>query len=177
MEHEKDYFSAVERRDELGTSRAACSLTIQRTVDELQAEVIQSVATMDAEVSICSTALWVVVDLKFEDNLDFEYLQMAQVCLDYAKLQKEEAESLSLVLSITPLGEYDFFLVGVEGMWCFQSDKPDGVCNTIRFVFMKQYFGAYELTAEAMEQMILETGMMEGESEQDTLYAPIQTGS
>lgn len=167
MEYEKDYISAVEGVDELGTTRAVCSLTIQRPVDELKSEVIQSVATMDAVVSICFTKLWVAVDLKFEDNLDFDYLQMAQVCLDYEKHQKEEVESLSMVLAITPLGEYDFFLVGVEGMWCFRSDKPEGICNTIRFIFMKQCFGTYELTTEAMEQMILETGIEDGESEQD----------
>lgn len=167
MEYEKDYISAVEGVDELGNARAVCSLTLQRSVDELQSEVIQSVATMDAEIFIFFTNLWVAVDLKFEDNLDFDYLQMAQVCMDYAKFQKEEAESMSLVLAITPLGEYDFFLVGVEGIWCFQSDKPEGICNTIRFIFMKQCFGTYELTTEAMEQMILEAGMENEESEQD----------
>lgn len=167
MEYEKDYISAVEGVDELGNARAVCSLTLQRSVDELQSEVIQSVATMDAEIFIFFTKLWVAVDLKFEDNLDFAYLQMAQVCMDYAKFQKEEAESMSLVLAITPLGEYDFFLVGVEGIWCFQSDKPEGICNTIRFIFMKQCFGTYELTTEAMEQMILEAGMENEESEQD----------
>lgn len=167
MEYEKNYISAVEGVDELGNARAVCSLTIQRPIDGLQSEVIQSVATMDAEVSICFTKLWVTVDLKFEDNLDFDYLQMSQVCLDYAKLQEEEAESMSLVLAITPLGEYDFFLVGVEGIWCFQSDKPEGICNTIRFIFMKQCFGTYELTTKAMEQMILEAGMENEESEQD----------
>lgn len=79
-------FEALEGRDELGTPKAACSLTIQRIIAEEDTEVILSVGTQDAEVSVYSTLLWIIVDLRFEDRLDYDYLQFAQVCMEYLEL-------------------------------------------------------------------------------------------
>lgn len=75
MEMNRTLFEEIEGRDELGTPKAACSLTIQRMISEDDTEVVQSVSTQDAEVSICSTPLWMTVDLRFEDRLDYDYLQ------------------------------------------------------------------------------------------------------
>lgn len=156
MEMNRTLFEELEGRDELGTSKAACSLTIQRIIED-DTEVVQSVSTQYAVVSVYSTPLWMTVDLRFEDRLDYDYLQFSQVCMEYQELANDsEAEPLSLVLSLTPFGEYNYFVVGVNGAWNFQLDKPDGECNTIRFIFMKECFGVYELSEEAMEEMIEE---------------------
>ena len=160
MEKNRVLFEALEGRDELGTPKAACSLTIQRIISEEDTEVILSVGTQDAEVSVYSTPLWMIVDLRFEDRLDYDYLQFAQVCMEYLELANDsENELLSLVLSLTPLGEYNYFVTGVSGAWNFQPDTPDGEYNTIRFIFIKECFGVYELTDEAMEDMIEEAGL------------------
>lgn len=159
MEMNRTLFEEIEGRDELGTPKAACSLTIQRMISEDDTEVVQSVSTQDAVVSVYSTPLWMTVDLRFEDRLDYDYLQFSQVCMEYQALANDsEAEPLSMVLSLTPLGEYNYFIVGVNGAWNFQPDKPDGECNTLRFIFIKECFGVYELTDEAMEEMIEEAG-------------------
>lgn len=159
MEKNRVLFEALEGRDELGIPKAACSLTIQRIIAEDDTEVVQSVSTQDAEVSVYSTPLWMIIDLCFEDRLDYGYLQFAQVCMEYLELVNDsENEPLSLVLSLTPLGEYNYFVTGVSGAWNFQPDSPDGECNTIRFIFIKECFGVYELMDEAIEDMIEEAG-------------------
>lgn len=100
MEKNRVLFEALEGRDELGSPKADCSLTIQRIVLEEDTEVIMSVGTQDVEVSVYSTPLWMIVDLRFEDRLDYDYLQFAQVCMEYLELVNEsENEPLSLVLS------------------------------------------------------------------------------
>ena len=159
MKKNRVLFEALEGRDELGTPKAACSLTIQRIIAEDDTEVVRSVSTQDAEVSVYSTPLWMIVDLRFEDRLDYDYLQFAQVCMEYLELANDsDTEPLSLLLSLTPLGEYNYFVTGVSGACNFQPDSPDGECNTIRFIFIKECFGVYELTDEAMEDMIEEAG-------------------
>lgn len=60
----------------------------------------------------------------------------------------------SLVLSVVPKGEYDTFIVGLDGIWSFVSEKPGGVCHTIRLVFAREKVGAYEFGKEAVEDMI-----------------------
>ena len=118
MEKSRVLFEALEGKDELGTPKSACFLTVQRIISEEDTEVILSVGTQDAEVSVYSTPLWMIVDLRFEDRLDYDYLQFAQVCMEYLELAKDsDTEPLSLVLSLTPLGEYNYFVTGVSGAW------------------------------------------------------------
>ena len=54
--------------------------------------------------------------------------------------------------------EYVEFCIKQRYAWNFQPDSPDGECNTIRFIFIKECFGVYELTDEAIEDMIEEAG-------------------
>ena len=61
MEKNRVLFEALEGRDELGIPKAACSLTIQRIIAEDDTEVVQSVSTQDAEVSVYSTPLLIYV--------------------------------------------------------------------------------------------------------------------
>ena len=156
-----DILQKIEGVDEAGEVKAACSVSIHREVPGQEPEVVASAFTMNAVVSICITSVWVVVDLRFSDRLDYDLFQMLQVCMDYMEMLKGETVNDSqypdLVLSIAPVGEYEQFIIGRNGFWSLMSDGLEKYCDTLRFIFPREQFGAYELTEEAVEQMIAES--------------------
>lgn len=155
-----DILQKIEGVDEAGEAKAACSVSIHREVPGQEPEIVASAFTMNAVVSICITPVWVVVDLRFSDWLDYDLFQMLQVCVDYMEIVKSDAISGSqlseLVLSIASAGEYEQFVIGRNGFWSLMSDGLEKYCDTLRFIFPRDQFGAYELSEEAVEQMIAE---------------------
>lgn len=104
MEMNRILFEEIEGRDELGIPKANGSLTIQSMISKDDTEVVQSVSTQDAVVSVYSTPLWMTVDLRFDDRLDYDYLKFSQVCMEHLDLDNDsEAEPLSQVLSLSPV--------------------------------------------------------------------------
>lgn len=159
MRNERDLVSLIEGNDESGKPKAACCVMIQGYERENEPEEVTSFCTTEAVVSIMTTDLWSVVDLTFEDDLDYDLIQMWQVCKEYSKLVQEEEKRVSLVLSVTPLGNYDFFMVGMGGGWSLLADEPGMGCNGIRFMFLKDRFGVYELSDKEMKIMIEEAAL------------------
>ena len=101
----------LEGKDESGAARAVCNVSIRKAVSETEWETVEEKSTLEAVVLVCVTAVWVAVDLEFEDRLDYDYLQMAQVCMDYAdivRVREADGELADLVLALTPIGEYDY---------------------------------------------------------------------
>lgn len=126
---------------------------------EYEPEVCGAVYLSDAVLSVRFTSDFAVVDLCFEDCVDYGYLLAEELCRKYDALV--DAEDLdgktmvySLVLSVVPKGEYDTFIVGLDGIWSFTSEKPGGMCHIIRLVFAREKFGVYEFGKEAVENMI-----------------------
>lgn len=158
MMSEVELIQAIEGTDETGAARAACCISVMKNLAEGEPEAVSSEATLDAVVSICLTEKWAVVDLQFPEPLDYDFLQMAQVCKEYEEAMKKADENIrySLVLSLTPAGDYDFFLVGGDGFWSFMANDPVAESDTIRFLFPREQFGAYELEDDAVEEMIEE---------------------
>ena len=150
----------LEGKDETGTSRAVCNVSIRKAVSETEWETAEEKSTLEAVVSVCVTVVWVAVDLEFEDRLDLDYLQMAQVCQDYAEMTRvgvqDEVMPLELVLTLVPAGNYDYVLIGRNGLWSYMPDRADGYCHVIRFIFLKEQCGIYELMEDSVEQMIAE---------------------
>lgn len=149
----------LEGKDEAGAARAVCNVSIRKAVSETEWENVEEKSTLEAVVSVCVTAVWVAVNLEFEDRLDYDYLQMAQVCMDYSDMVRVgEADNgqADLVLALTPIGEYDYVLIGRNGFWSFMPERPDGYCNTIRFIFPREQVGMYELSESGVEQMVAE---------------------
>ena len=161
MQNEMELLKSIEGMDETGVPKAACSVSIQREMPEQEPEIMESAFTMDAEVFFCITEVWAVVDIHFENRLNYDLFQFLQVCKEYAELVRVDTEMDEqlpmLVLSIAPLGEYEQFVIGRNGFWSLTSQDLENCCDTIRFIFPRQRFGAYELTEEAVEQMIEET--------------------
>lgn len=162
MFSEMELIQAIEGVDDTGAARAACCLSVMKNPAMGEPEALHSVATLEAVVSICLTEQWAVVDLQFSEPLDYDLLQIAHVCKEYTdslkKLDGNGNFSYSLVLSLAPAGDYDIYLVGVDGFWSFMASVPAASCDTIRFLFSRDRFCAYELDANAVEEMIEETG-------------------
>ena len=55
----------LEGKDETGATRAVCNVSIRKAVSETEWETVEEKSTLEAMVSICVTAAWVVVDLGF----------------------------------------------------------------------------------------------------------------
>lgn len=126
---------------------------------EYEPEVCGAVYMSDAVLSVSFTSDFAVVGLRFEDCVDFDFLRAEDLCRKYDDLAdagslEGEKMDYSLVLSVVPKGEYDTFIVGLDGIWSFVSEKPGGVCHTIRLVFAREKFGAYEFGKETVEDMI-----------------------
>lgn len=150
----------IEGLDEMGETKAMCSVSIQKDRPGQEPEVMCSAFTKDAVLSICLTPTWAVVDMKFADRLDYDLFQMIQVCMEYSEMLRDDNEGdgsqVVLVLSITPAGEYEQYVIGRNGFWSLMSEGLDKYCDTLRFIFPREQFGAYELSEEAVEQMIAE---------------------
>lgn len=162
MEDMENIYQRVVGTDENGESKAICCLMIEKRQEGAGAgPVVQELAYMlDACVAVSFTGDFVVVDLVFEDNLDYEYLQAGELCRRYSDMADvrclaDHADGeMSLVLSLVAKGEYEVFLTGLDAAWCFMPRVPEGVCSVIRLIFLREKFGEYEFTNEAMEGMI-----------------------
>jgi hypothetical protein len=122
-------------------------------------EVCGAVYMSDAVLSIRFTGDFAVVDLRFEDCVDFDYLRAGELCRKFDVLAdtgkpEEEKVDYSLVLSAAPKGECDAFFVGLDGVWSFISEESEGICHIIRLVFAREKFGVYEFGKEAVEDLI-----------------------
>lgn len=162
MEDMENIYQRVVGTDENGEAKAICCLMIEKRQEGTGAgPVVQELAYMlDACVAISITCDFAVVDLVFEDNQDYEYLQAGELCRRYSDMADvrclaDHADGeLSLVLSLVAKGEYEAFVTGLDAAWCFMSRVPEGVCSVIRLIFLREKFGEYEFTNEAMEGMI-----------------------
>ena len=150
----------LEGIDETGAAKAVCNVSIRKAVAETEWETITEKNTTAAVVSVYVTDVWLAVDLEFEDQLDLDYLQMAEVCQEYAEMTRVgvqgEVIPLELVLTLVPAGNYDYVLIGRNGFWSYMPDRADGYCRVIRFIFLKEQCGIYELMEDRVEQMITE---------------------
>lgn len=147
----------LEGVDELGEAKALCSVSIQREASEQEPETISAAFTKDAVAIFFITPIWVAIDLKFSDHLDYDLFQMVQVCKDYSdRVRAGDGPHNDLVLSVCPKGEYEQFIIGRNGFWSLMAESVEKHCDTIRFLFQREQFGVYEFTEETVEQLIVE---------------------
>lgn len=162
MEDMENIYQRVAGTDENGEANAICCLMIEKRQEGGSTEpaVQELVYMLDACVTVSFTGDFAVVDLIFEDNLDYEYLQAGELCRRYSDmadvrcLADHVEGELSLVLSLAAKGEYEVFLTGLDAAWCIMPREPEGMCSVIRLIFMSGKFGVYEFQKEAIEGMI-----------------------
>ncbi len=155
MRTEKELFALINESHKEDGVTFVCGVSIQRMISETEAEVVRSAFSMNAAIQIHVTDMWTVVDIIFEDYLDYDYLQILDVCNDYIQLQKDTSqESMALVLTVTPLGDYDFFLSGVDGFWSYYTEEPTELVHGLRFIFQHDQMAGYELNSETVELML-----------------------
>jgi len=157
MRTEKEFFELINESHKEEGAMFVCGVSIQRMISETEAEVVRSAFSMDASIRIHVTNIWTVVDVIFEDYLNYDYLQILDVCNDYIQRQGNSLqEPLSLVLTVTPLGDYDFFLSGVDGFWSYYTEEPTELVHGLRFIFQHDQIAGYELDSETVELMLKE---------------------
>lgn len=76
MRENRDVFQAIEGTDENGVARAVCCLMVERRFRDMRLtpEVQKIAYIQDASVSVSLTRDFVVVDLRFENYVDYDYL-------------------------------------------------------------------------------------------------------
>ena len=142
-------FSKFCGRDEDGDSKAICTLQIASVdIETKDIKEIDAVSVLNSEIAIDIGKDIVTIDVKFEDYLDFEYLQAGELCIRYKEKHShhEYDENVTLLLTIMECGEYADFLIGQDAMWAFTSEKPENKNHMIRFWFLKNNFIIYRLS-------------------------------
>lgn len=156
MQNEIDILKMIEGMDEMGTPKAICSVGIHGDISENDSKILESAFTLDAEVSVYLTQVWAVVDLHFTELLSYDLFHMVQVCKNYTEMMKQDKDDIrkELVLTIAPAGEYDQYIIRRNAFWSLMSENLEDYCDTLRFIFMRDQFGAYEFSTEDVEQML-----------------------
>ena len=154
-------FSKFCGRDEDGDSKVICTLQVA-SVDTETGEIkeIDAVSVLNSEIAIDIAKDIITIDVKFEDYLDFEYLQAGELCIQYKEKhsKQEYDEGVTLLLTITESGEYANFLIGQDAMWAFTSEKPEDRNHMIRFWFIKDNFIIYRLADQEIERVVEQVG-------------------
>ena len=149
-------FSKFCGRDEDGDSKAICTLQIASVdIETKDIKEIDAVSVLNSEIAIDIGKDIVTIDVKFEDYLDFEYLQAGELCVQYKEKhsRQEYDENVTLLLTIMECGEYADFLIGQDAMWAFTSEKPENRNHMIRFWFLKNNFIIYRLSDQEIERV------------------------
>lgn len=150
-------FSKFCGRDEDGDSKAICTLQIASVdIETKDIKEIDAVSVLNSEIAIDINKDIVTIDVKFEDYLDFEYLQAGELCVQYKEKHshQEYDENVTLLLTIMECGEYADFLIGQDAMWAFTSEKPENKNHMIRFWFLKNNFIIYRLSDQEIERVV-----------------------
>lgn len=138
--------------ESIDTFQATCCLTVEKWFGYMgqTSEIAKLAYIRNASVKVRLTRDYVVVDLGFEDSDEFDYLQALELCKEFTpvtddcKLEENTSSDLSLVLFITPKGEYDFLLMGVDGTWSFIPENPEEMCRTIQLIYVRKKFKIYK---------------------------------
>lgn len=148
-------FSKFCGRDEDGDSKAICTLQVASVdIETKDIKEIDAVSVLNSEIAIDIGKDIVTIDVKFEDYLDFEYLQAGELCVQYKEKysRQEYDENATLLLTIMECGEYADFLIGQDAMWAFTSEKPEDRNYIIRFWFLMDNFIIYRLSEQEIER-------------------------
>ena len=154
-------FSKFCGRDEEGESKAICTLQVASVVAETgEIKEIDAVSVLDSEIAIDIGHDFVTIDVKFENYMDFEYLQAGELCLRYKEKHSkhEYDENVTLLLTITECDEYANFLIGQDALLAFTSEKPEDRNHMIRFWFTRENFIIYRLSDEEIERVVKQVG-------------------
>ena len=148
-------------RDEDGDSKAICTLQVASVDTETKdIKEIDAVSVFNSEIAIDIGQDIVTIDVKFENYMDFEYLQTGELCLRYKEKHSnhEYDENATLLLTITECGEYANFLIGQDALWAFTSEKPEDKNHMIRFWFTRDNFIIYRLSNQEIKRVVEQVG-------------------
>ena len=154
MEESHDIFQVIKEIGENGKVKARCCLMIEKKFEdtELSPKIQKLVYVQNASAKISQTSNFAVVDLSFENCTDYDYLRTLELCRKFTEMTdacefvEKSNSDLSLILYMTPNGNYDFFLMGMDAAWKLIPKKLEGRRSAIQLIFSKEKFGSYELS-------------------------------
>lgn len=128
----KELLQSIEGRDKDGNANAVCGIHIFDISDEPPVEV-RGYACIDAEVAFdIIPGGMSEITLIFEDEDDYDYMKVADVCREFDE-RVQEGEEVLINLTLTHGGSYDRYISAMCRSWA--NDVPDDNIpqNAIRF--------------------------------------------
>lgn len=150
----RDIFQVIREISENGKIKASCCLMVEKGLQDMRmTPKIHKLAYMqNASVIVRLIGNFAVVDLSFEGCADYDYLRALELCREYTDMTdacefEEKIDSdQSLILYMTPNGNYDLFLMGMDAAWKLIPKKLEERRRSIRLIFARENFGTYGLS-------------------------------
>ena len=154
MEGRQDIFQTIKEVGENGKVNARCCLMIEKRFGDtgLSPKIQKLVYVQNTSAKVTQTSDFTVLDLSFESCTDYDYLRALELCREFTDMtdtcefEEKTNSDLSLILYMTPNGNYDFFLMGMDAAWKLIPKKLEGRRSAIQLIFAKEKFGTYELS-------------------------------
>ena len=154
MEGSRDIFQKVKEVGENGKVKARCCLMIEKRFEdtELSPKIQKLVYVQNASVKVSQTSDFAVVDLSFENCTDYDYLRTLELGREFTEMTdacefvEKSNSDLSLILYMTPNGNHDYFLMGMDATWKLIPKKWEERRRSIRLIFARENFGTYGLS-------------------------------
>lgn len=150
----------------LDASQITADKTDEQNFDEMK--VVRQSFTVDAPVCFYMTQDFAVVDIKFEDQTDYDYLQFMDTirCLEDELKKKDEKIDVHLLLTVSCTQQPDFYLSVLDATTCVQSSTPGKSLNdVIRFTALQSNAATFTLPEEDWDDEEEEYGEDDGYGE------------
>lgn len=136
---ERDFYKKIEGRDESGTSNAMCSVVILEPDTEDEPKEVASATTLNGAVYLAIVPGGLsMIDVMFEDNTDYDYIQLGGICERYnqmiADANREGTVIPSLALSVSEQGDFSAFMTCINSAWSYIPTSAEKTCTGIRFI-------------------------------------------
>ena len=153
---EKELFCAASGSDDYGVGRSLIRLETKIVDGDNEEKILRETFVDYPEISLFRGGRFVMADIKFDDSLNVDYVnmraQLSELMVPQNSMDEEEDTCPVTVLTIMPkeyMGEY--FICGMHPAWSFMSSKVDGANDTIRFIFNNEDIHSYEVDSEIFE--------------------------
>jgi hypothetical protein len=156
---EREFYQLIEGRDESGAPNAMCSIVILEPDENDDPTEIASATTMTGAVYLAIVPDGLsMIDVMFDDNTDYDYIQMGGICERYNSLiadaNRNGTTIPSLALSISEQGDFSAFMTCVNAAWSYIPTSAEKVCTGIRFIVKTEDIHFLEFDEEQVNKLL-----------------------
>ena len=137
--NEREFYKRIEGRDDDEAPKAMCSLVIVGPDSNDDPNELGNTTTFNGAVylAIIPNGLS-MIDVIFEDDVDFDYIQMSGLCEQFNKMvmaaNANGGEMPSLILTVSEKGELSAIMSCVNCVWSYVPNSPEKICTGLRFI-------------------------------------------